>query len=453
MRRPFALRAALPLLALALVAGACTQDSSSAATTEPLSGAKRREPTRVVVHALEQREMVRRLETTTRIESMSAVQVYPRAGGIVSALYVEEGSRVEIGQVLAQLDDRDAKLRLEDARAQEVDAKSTLPKLALAVREAEARLETARRNAEQAMRDHDRNVALSKPEEGRPALISPKDLEASQLAQDKAQAEVGQNLLALERAKVEAAAGETALARSRVAVERAELELSYTRITASIAGVVAERSIKVGDTVSTATLAFALTDLAQLRAVFYRPQREFEMFLAALNGPAAQEQGNGNGPRVEFALEATTEAMPDLRFTGMIERIAPTIDAASGNFRVTARMTPEAIGNPRARLLPGMLVRLEIVTERRPEALVVPKRAVRREGDRSTIFVVEGTLAKALLVTEGFTDDERVEVFPAAGAKLGAGARVIVVGNRDLEDGAEVFVAQDESAPAAETAH
>jgi RND family efflux transporter MFP subunit len=452
MRRPFVLRAALPFLALALFASACTQESS-ASQPELLPGAKKREPTRVVVHALEQREMVRRLETTTRVESMSAVQVYPRAGGIVVALYVEEGSRVEIGQVLAQLDDRDAKLRLEDAKAQEVDAKSTLPKLALAVREAEARLETARRNAEQAARDHDRNVALSRPEDGRPALISPKDLEASQLAQDKAQAEVGQNLLALERAKVEQAAGETALARSRVAVERAELELSYTRIVASIAGVVAERSVKVGDTVSTATLAFALTDLAQLRAVFYRPQREFGMFVDALSGPSGTRNGDGEKPVAELSLEASTEAMPGLRFAGQIERIAPTIDAASGNFRVTARMAPEAVGHPGARLLPGMLVRLEIVTERHPGALVVPKRAVRREGDRSTIFVVEGTTARALLVTEGFTDDERVEVFAAGDAKLAAGARVIVIGNRDLEDGAEVFVAQDESAPAAETAH
>ena len=451
MRRPSAFRAALPLLALTLLASACTPEASSA-NNEPLSGAKRREPTRVVVHNLEQREMVRRLETTTRIESMSAVQVYPRAGGIVVALYVEEGSKVEIGQDLARLDDRDAKLRLDDAKAQEVDAKSTLPKLAVAVREAEARLETARRNAEQAGRDHDRNVALSRAEDGRPALISPKDLEASQLAQDRAQAEVGQNLLALERAKVEQAAGETALVRSRVAVERAELELSYTRITASIAGVVAERSVKVGDTVSTATLAFALTDLAQLRAVFYRPQREFEMFVAALGGSTGTRQGDGASPTAELELEASTEALPGLRFAGQIERIAPTIDAASGNFRVTARMTPEALGHPGARLLPGMLVRLEIITERHPGALVVPKRAVRREGDRCTIFVVDGTTARALVVTEGFSDDERVEVFPAAGATLAAGARVIVVGNRDLEDRAEVFVAQDESAPAAETA-
>ncbi|MCY3003467.1 MAG: efflux RND transporter periplasmic adaptor subunit [Planctomycetota bacterium] len=451
MRRPLAFRAALPLLALTLLASACTQEASSA-NNEPLAGAKRREPTRVVVHNLEQREMVRRLETTTRIESMSAVQVYPRAGGIVAALYVEEGSRVEIGQVLAQLDDRDARLRLDDAKAQEVDAKSTLPKLALAVREAEARLETARRNGDQAKRDHDRNVALSKGEDDRPALISPKDLEASQLAQDRAQAEVGQNLLSLERAKVEQSTGETALVRSRVAVERAELEFSYTRIVASIAGVVAERSVKVGDTVSTATLAFALTDLSQLRAVFYRPQREFGMFVDALSGHSTPRNGEGEKPVAELSLEATTEAMPGLRFAGQIERIAPTIDAASGNFRVTARMTPEAVGNPGARLLPGMLVRLEIITERHPDALVVPKRAVRREGDRATIFVVEGAVARALLVTEGFTDDERVEVFPAAGAKLAPGARVIVVGNRDLEDGAEVQVAQDESAPAAETA-
>ena len=178
-RRPLATSLAL-LLALA---PACTKEA--AAETEELSGAKAREAVRVVTETLVQREVVRKLETSTRVESESGVQVFPRASGVVTAVSVEEGDVVAAGAMLAQLDDRDARLRLDDARAQLVDAESSRPKLKLAVRETQARLDAARRTAEQARRDHERNLALSEGGGDRPALISSKDLEASQLAQDR----------------------------------------------------------------------------------------------------------------------------------------------------------------------------------------------------------------------------------------------------------------------------
>jgi RND family efflux transporter MFP subunit len=438
MTRPAPRRLAAPLLALGILGALPACQKEAAAETEALAGARKREAVRVLTEELVEREVVRKLETTTRVESESGVQVFPRASGLVTAVEVEEGAVVAQGAVLARLDDRDARLRLEDARAQLVDSQANLPKLALAVREAQARLDAAKRSADQARRDHERNLALSEAGGDRPALISSKDLEASSLAQDKALAEVGQNELALERARVEERNGETALVRTKVAVERAELELSYTQITASVAGVVAERSIKLGDSVSPTTLAFSLTDPERLRAVFYRPQRELEMFRAALKGGASAD-----GPRAELEVSASAEAIAGKSFVGTIERIAPTIDATSGNFRVTARMQPEDRARSGARLLPGMLVRLEIVTDRHTRALVAPKRALRREGDRSTIFVVDGNVARAIAVAEGFSDEQGIEVIPQGDAKLSAGMRVVVVGNRDLEDGAEVSLSAE----------
>jgi membrane fusion protein (multidrug efflux system) len=432
--------ASTPAFAAALLVFAAACRDGSADKSEAFAGVKTREPARVMVEPVVQREMVRRLETTTRVESESHVQIYPRAAGVVVEIAVEEGDFVEAGAELARLDDRDARLRLDDARAQLVDAQAALPKLALAVQENAARLESNRRNADQASRDHERNLALAQSNTSGVALISSKDLEASQLAKDRAWGEVQAQALAVERSKVEAKNGETAIERAKVAVERAQLEWSFTRVVAHVAGVVAERSIKVGDTVSNATLAFTLTDPTRLRAVFFRPQRELEMFRGALSG--AKNGGSDSATEVEIA--ATAEAMPGRRFKGRIERLAPTIDAASGNFRVTARMEPHAHGDTHARLLPGMLVRLEIVTDRHPHALVVAKRALRREGDQSSIFVVKDGKAHAVVVTEGFTDDTSVEVLPVAGAELEAGTPVVVVGNRDLEEGADVVVSESE---------
>jgi len=432
------LRTLASVTALLALAAACNQPSDDAQARE-FSSAKKREPARVLVQPLERREMVRRLETTTRVESESQVQVFPRAAGVVVELFVEEGQSVAADEVLARLDDRDVLLRLKDARSSLNEARANGPKLALATRESQARVESAQGAAQQAERDHERNVALSKGGPDAPGLVSGRDLDTSLATRDRARADFGAALLALERAKVEEQNGEHAVARAEVAVARLELELTFTSIRAPVAGVVAERSIKLGDTVSNAAAAFTLTDLARLRAVFFRPQREFELFVGAL-GTAGD-----SAARAEATLTATAEALPGKRFVGHIQRVAPTIDPASGNFRVTARLESELQPGV-AGLLPGMLVRLEIITERRPNALVAPKRAIKREGDRSTLQLVVNGVAKTVEVSEGFSDEAWVEVAARRGEALEAGALVIVVGNRDLEDGAEVLASDDTGA-------
>lgn len=431
---------ALAVVAVMAAAGACNP-SPSASSENDFASAKKREPARVLVEPLRVREMVRRLETTTRVESESQVQVFPRAMGVVVELFVEEGDSVESGQALAQLDDRDARLRVDDAKAGLRDARANVPKLELASRESQARLDAAERAAEQSERDHDRNVAISKGGPDTPGLISNKDLDASLLALDRARSDLATARLALERSKVEQKNGEIAVERAEVALARAELELSFTQVAAPVAGVIAERSIKLGDTVSTAAAAFTLTDPTRLRAVFYRPQRELELFGGALGlggSPGAAANGAADGRQAELSIVARSEALPGRTFGGRIERVAPTIDAASGNFRVTAKLDCTSAESNTARLLPGMLVRLEIITDRRPEALVAPKRSIRREGDRSTIQIVSNGVARSVAIVEGFSDDEWIEVSPVGEAKLAAGQLVVVVGNRDLEDGAEV---------------
>ena len=422
------------LALLATLLGGCNRGETTDAA-EPFASVKRREPARVLVEPLARREMLQRLETTTRVESESHVLVFPRAAGVVVELLVEEGRHVEQDAVLARLDSRDARLRLEDARAALKDARDNLPKLELATRESQTLVDNAQRASDQAEREHERNLAISQGGPDTPGLISSKDLDASRLARDRARGELESARLAHERALVERQNGDNVVARAEVAVARAELDLSFTDITAPVAGVVAERAIKLGDSVSSAASAFTLTDLTRLRAVFHRPQRELELFGASFGAG----NGDASAPQAEIELRARAEALPGKTFVGRIERVAPTIDPASGAFRVTAQLDGAALEDARARLLPGMLVRLEIVTDRRPDALTAPKRAVRREGDRSTIQVVEDGVARTVEVAEGFSDEEWIEVTARGERALAAGELVIVVGNRDLEDGAEVI--------------
>jgi len=428
--RPGAPRGRRSRVLLALAALALSACAKQKEAEEPsLTSARRREPSKVLVAPVVQREMVRRLETTTRVESVHQVEVFPQAGGLLTDLLVEEGDPVSLGQVLARIDDRAARIARADAEAALHEARESLPRLALAVSEAEARLQTAQNSKEQAERDHSRNLAISESAEGKPGLLSAKELDVSLLALSTAAGELETARLAKERAVLERKAGDSAVARAELALEQAELDLSYTVITSPLEGVVSQRMVDVGDTLTSGAAAFVLTRPDELRAIFYRPQRELLLF----HSGAVAEDGPGTGG---LEIVARADGLPDREFRGWIERVSPTVDPDSGNFRVTARI--ETGADPQ-RLLPGMLVRLEIVTERHPDALVVPKKAVSREGDQSLVFVVREGKARKLQVAEGFAEDDDIEVSPVAGAVLAAGERVVVVG-KDLEDGDEVDV-------------
>jgi len=393
--------------------------------TEAASGAQiqARERARVRTVPAETREMVRRLSTTTTVESEREIQLYPRMAGVVVELRVDEGERVATGDVLAVLDARGAQAALRDAEVALQEARDAVPRLTLAVREAAERAERAKLGWEQAKREVDRNEKA--------ALLSEVELDKLRLARDTSERDYQAALLAHESAQRTLDNQATTIERAKVAVEREEIELSYTRISAPFDAIVAARSIRVGDTVSSGAAAFTLTDPDHLRAIVYRPQRELAFFQAA-------RRPDGVGSDIE--IQVHPEALPGEVYEGSIRFLSPTIDPESGTFRLTVDLAQPGPDDPRPRLLPGMLVRLEITTDRHPQALVVPKRALRREGEAHTLVAVREGRAVVVEVEEGFSDDERVEVLPVEGHALAVGEPVVVVGNRDLENGAPVDV-------------
>jgi multidrug efflux pump subunit AcrA (membrane-fusion protein) len=130
-----------------------------------------------------------------------------------------------------------------------------------------------------------------------------------------------------------------------------------------------------------------------------------------------------------------------------VQRVSPTLERDSSQFRVTGIFDPPAPGEPA--LLPGMLVRLRIATDRHANALVVPKRAVRREGDFTYVLRIVSTetadTVERVLTGEGYEDGGLVELILNEPGSLDAGDRVVSVGSRDLEDGDPVRIDGDEA--------
>jgi membrane fusion protein (multidrug efflux system) len=428
---------------------ACAPQSAAADTQEPETrGVQKRDILPVRTAVIEIREMLRTLETTSKLESEFEIQVFPRSGGVAVAIMVEEGDHVLANQTLAKLDDRDEVLAARDSEVALEEAKTTLELLKLSVEDAAEMRLSAGSAARQAERDYERDRRLVEEAEVA-SPVSEQALEGKLLARDQARHDEAQREIGLRRASAQVRAQENAIARASVACERAQLAVSYKEIRAPFEGVIAQRNIRAGDMVSAAAAVYVLTDVENLRAIFTRPQEELELFTHKKIGT----NGDGGSETERLEITATAEAFSGHEFRGQVERISPTIEAASGQFRVTARIS----SNEQARLLPGMLMRMRIVTDRHPEAMVVPKRALRREGARRYVLKVEEDaegasdegsdlrILKRVNVAESFSDEDYVEILPIEEGALQRGDEVVFIGSRDLIEGQTVRI--DPGAP------
>ena len=389
---------------------------------------ERLKKTKVLTAPVEQREMVRALSTTVNAVSEKEIQILPRTSGVVVGVNVEEGDRVVADDILMQLDPRELEAALAEANIALTEAVDSKRALELAVIEAESLVTRAQLTYEQSQKEQDRKESAGN-------VISMNEMENLRLTVRTNESDVAAQRVAKERADAALASQAIAVERANLQIATAALNLSFTQVKAPFGGVIASRTIRVGDLTSNTEAAFVLTDPDNVRAVVSRPQRELGFFRAAEAGTRnASDAGAGSGAAAGLDIEIEPEALPGETYAGRILFVSPTIDAASGQFRVTLGVQQPAPEEGRPTILPGMLLRVRIVTERHADALAVPKRALLREGDNFYVFVADGDKARRVRVRDGFTTDDDVEVTPTEEGSLKPGDQVIVVGNRDLED-------------------
>ncbi|MEO7433085.1 MAG: efflux RND transporter periplasmic adaptor subunit [Dokdonella sp.] len=323
---------------------------------------------------------------TATLEAVGDAQVVAKTTGIVLKILVEEGMQVRKGQVLAMLDDDATRNKLAQASA-------TLKKA---------------------------QAAFDKSEKGINLKITPR-------------ADYDRDMYDLET--------------QRAVLAGAALDLSYTRVVAPISGVIAKRSIKLGNLVQTNQNLFQIVDLDPLQAVLNVPERDLDTLKA--------------GQRVQMRIDA----LSNKSFDGTIARIAPIVDAASGTFRATCEFRDST-----RTLKPGMFGRIEVAYDQRHDALVVPRTAIVEEDGESSVFVIEPSppkpaapvvgkgksgeavaaehakpatptfIAKRRIVKTGYAEGDRVEIRDG----VQDGERVITIGRNAVRDGTEVQVLDDQ---------
>ena len=213
-----------------------------------------------------------------------------------------------------------------------------------------------------------------------------------------------------------------------LALADARRELSYTEVRAPISGTVTGRFVNLGDQVTINQHLFDIVDFDSIVARVYVPEKEL----------ARIEPGQ---PARVFAAASGGDAR-----RGEVVRLAPRVDPRSGTVKVTVSI-------PRGeRLLPGMYVSVELVTDVHESALLVPKRALVHDGDQTFVFRLAGDAKTVERLRVRAVLEDRQHIEPGAG--LSEGDRIVVAGQAGLKDGSQVRLIEPlpDTATAAQTA-
>ena len=343
-------------------------------------------PMPVEVAEIQHGTIVSRRTFSGELEALAEFVVAPKVSGRVKRVMVNIADPVERGQVVAELDNDEYVQAVAQARAD------------LAV--ARANLSEASSTVEIADREFKRTESLLKR-----GIASDSEFDASKQDQLAKQA----------RLKVAAAQ----VKRAESALESANIRLGYTQVIAGWTGgedrrVVAERYVDEGQTVAANAPLLLIVDMDPIVGVVFVTERDYARLVSGQ------------------PVWLTTDAFPDERFTGRIDRIAPVFRQSTRQARIEM-----IIDNPGYRLKPGMFISAEVELARITDATIVPAQSLTRREDRSGLFIVseDGSSVAWREVKVGLRDGERVQV-----EGKGLSGRVVTLGQQLLNDGTAISI-------------
>jgi membrane fusion protein (multidrug efflux system) len=239
-------------------------------------------------------------------------QVTARVPGTIVDLAVRENAHVQQGDLIVRLDRAEYELKVREAEAAVSRAIQTTEEMKAAVLTAESRLAIAEAELAQLRLDHSRAEQLA----GRDAVSRERlDLARTALRAGEARGEAARHEIARARAALgaplEAPSTETAIVREAVAArDVAALLLSYAELRAPIAGVIARRTVELGQHIQAGQPLMMIVPLG--RVYIEANFKETQLSSVRVGQPA----------------EIVADVYPDVVYRGHVESLAPGSGAA-----------------------------------------------------------------------------------------------------------------------------
>jgi multidrug efflux pump subunit AcrA (membrane-fusion protein) len=337
--------------------------------------------------------------------------IVPKISAPVKKFYVDRGSHVKAGQLLAELENRDLAGAVSESQASFEQAEANYQGIARGtVPDEEQKAQSDVRSAKELV-DAQQKIVDARQGLLKEGAISQKDVNDAQLAlaQAKNQYDVAtkhlqtlQSVSGGQEVKAAAAQRDAAKARS----ESAQAQLSYSRITSPIDGVVTDRPFYAGEMPPSGSPILTVMDLSQIKARSHI-------------SPDDAKQIKVGDPANIFPLDGGAQ------IPGKVTVISPALDPSSTTVEVEVQ-----VPNTGNRLTPGTSLRVEMIAQTLPAAFVIPWAAVltSASGNTSVMVVDSENKPHRKRVTLGIRDGANVQVKEG----LDNGERVVTTGAFEL---------------------
>jgi len=336
------------------------------------------------------------LQATGYVTARRAATVSTQITGTLTQVLIEEGVRVEKGQVIARLEDSALRAGLNVAQANIQSAQAQV---------AQAQAQLAQSQADARRQD---------------------ELAASGMLSKQA-AEQARTAVATVTAQLDARRREVDAARAQAA--QAQVNFDYTVVRAPFAGIVTVKAAQVGEIVSplSAGGGFTRTGVGTI------------VDMDSLEVDVDVNEAYIGQVKPEMPCEAVLDAYPDWKIAAHVIAIVPAADRGKATVKVRV-----ALEQKDARLVPDMGVRVSFLAAKpsatptqAPKGVLVPPQALAQRGGQSVVFVVADGRVQQRAVTPAAQDVGAMKLVPAG---LKVGERVVLSPPPELLNGAEVRI-------------
>lgn len=352
----------------------------------------------VGVTRVARKSLGRQITLSSELVPFQEIDVYAKESGYVKKLNVDYGTKVKAGQVMAVLEIPELQAQLEEDQAEIKNAMNQVTR---------AEHELARYQA-QYKALHLEYTRLNGVFETQPGIVAQQEVDDAQGKDLASASQVDAGQAALE-------ATQSQLAAAKAKLFHDQSLFDYSKITAPFAGVVTERYANLGTLMQagtgSSTQAMPLVKLSQ-----------DDLFRLVIPVPESYVRYIRIGDPVNVRVPAMNRTFP-----GKVARFS--VDVRSD----TRTMHTEVdVPNPQRILLPGLYAEAAVTLEHRENIPSVPLQAVNHEGDKATVFVVNGKgelqdrpvilglqTATDAEVVSGLQEGEQVVISDRSGLKTG----------------------------------
>ena len=347
-------------------------------------------------------------EATGNLASDAQTDVAPVVGGKVIEVNFDVGSYVAKGSVLVRMDDRDARIRLEQALAQVEQQKKAVGTAIAALRQAQIRLgvkdgEVFDIETFSQVKSTKANLVLAEKELARAEkLYATGDVSRSILDQrrsqrdallgqlDEARSNAAVAVKAINSAEAQVAAAKSAVSTSETQIDQARKAISDMVILAPISGYVSERVADPGEFLTPNapnTKVATIVRTSSLRLRIDVPEASI--------GKVAVGQG----------ISMQTSAYPERTFAGTVVRILPNLNTTARTLTVEAE-----VPNGDGLLKPGQFATVRVTQSKPENAVMIPASAIKTEGDLNKVYVVKDGAVRERLIQTGLLENDLIQV-------------------------------------------